>query len=83
MTALHDSKVLVLRLPEQTGNYKYWMAEMPSNEAREWREKLEHNASSLQRFDIDQTFGNPLTLMEIMKRLDARDFQVLDYPAAH
>ena len=35
------------------------------------------------RAEIDMAFGDPLTLNQVMERLQSRDFQVLDYPMQH
>jgi len=75
-----NQKVLVLRHPEQQGNFSYWLAELPSNEARRWRERLNRGESVVPEFG--DTFGQPLTLNEVMTKLQSRDFQVLDYPKA-
>jgi hypothetical protein len=78
MTA-EEQKVLVLRHPEDQGNFVYWMAEVPSSEARRWRDRLAGGESFAP--DIEHTFGDKLTLTQVMKKLQSRDFQVLDYPA--
>jgi hypothetical protein len=76
---LQDHKVLVLRHPEQQGNFSYWIAELPSKEAQRWQDRLTRGELVA---EFGDTFGQPLTLNEVMTKLQSRDFQVLDYPSA-
>ncbi|HET6248297.1 MAG TPA: hypothetical protein VFE47_11410 [Tepidisphaeraceae bacterium] len=83
MIAAADPKVLVLRLAEDQGNFTYWVAELPDDEARDWKERLARRATPPLPGEIDNAFGHRLTLNEVMMRLRSRDFQVLDYPVTH
>ena len=82
MTADPVQKVLVLRLPEKQGNFTFRMAELPREEARQWEERLSQQAATLAS-EIGSKFGEPLTLSEVMEKLQTRDFRVLDYPRRH
>jgi hypothetical protein len=59
------------------------MAELSDSEARRWKDRLSHGEVSPLQREVGTTFGDPLTLNQVMQRLRSRDFQVLDYPVQH
>lgn len=71
--------VLVLRKPEPEGNFRYWVAELTKADARRWEERL-NRPDNAREADLGGTFGGPLTLPQVMEKLQARDFRVLDFP---
>lgn len=79
-TADHGQRVLVLRLPEKQGNFTFHMAELPSEEIRQWEERLLRSDTTPPAPELGLKFGKPLTLSEVMEKLQVRDFRVLDYP---
>jgi hypothetical protein len=78
MTA--ELQVLVLRRPEQQGNYRYWLAELPADEAERLEERLSHGGAVPRLSELGDPFGESLTLSEVMDKLQTRDFRVLNYP---
>jgi len=70
-----DLESIVLRTPGDEGEFKFYVAKMDREQAR----NLENRIASGD-FDLAQaaTFGTPLDLPEAMRRLDTRDFQVID-----
>ena len=82
-TADHVQRVLVLRLPEKQGNFTFHMAELPGEEMRQWEERLSRGETAPAAPEIGSKFGRPLTLSEVMEKLQTRDFRVLDYPRRH
>ena len=78
MTATDTQKIVVLRLPEVQGNFRFWLAELSEKDARHWQERIATESP----FDpeISRTFGDPLTLPQVMEKLQNHDFQVLDFP---
>lgn len=80
MTLVADEQaVLVLRQPEGEGNFSYRVAEIPGPEADRLEQELA--AGRADGPEIVRTFGDALSLSEVMTRLDSRDFRVIDYHA--
>ena len=66
---------VVLRTPGDAGEFKFYVAKLDREQVR----NLEHRIARGD-FNLEQvsTFGSPLDLPEAMRRLDTRDFQVID-----
>jgi hypothetical protein len=77
MLAAADHRVLVLRFPEEEGNFLFRVAELTDNDARRLEERLARGEAKT----LPPSFGAPLTLVEVMDELESRDFRVLDYPS--
>lgn len=79
MTTEETNRVVVFRAPLQEGNFKYWLAEFSSDE--EVR-RIEEHCAKRERIVLPIEFkisvGTALTLPEVMEKLHARNFQVLD-----
>ncbi|HWE02984.1 MAG TPA: hypothetical protein VG326_11305 [Tepidisphaeraceae bacterium] len=79
-TVAPAQKVVVLRSPQEEGNFRYWMAEFSREDAHNWEERLKATERGVES-EIGGAFGDPLTLPQVMKKLEHRpDFQVLDFP---
>jgi hypothetical protein len=76
MMTAEDHKVLVLRLPEEKGNFLFRVAELSNSDARCLEERLARGEAK----SVPPDFGAPLTLVQVMDELQSRDFRVLDYP---
>jgi len=76
-------KVLVLRLRKAAdkSDFHFRVAELPTPKAREWERWMAAGSADSSVPEINGAFSDPLTLPEVMDKLQARDFQVVDYPA--
>ncbi|MDB5174451.1 MAG: hypothetical protein JWO87_2496 [Phycisphaerales bacterium] len=80
------SRVLVLRLPADEGNFVYRLAELNGPEAEQLEQKLEtgelgsREAAAL-RQELMRRSGEVLNLAQVMARLPG-DFRVVDYTKA-
>jgi hypothetical protein len=68
-------KSVVLRMPGEEGDFKFFIAKFEHEDADRVAERLAGGA-----FDPDQmqAFGAPMDLKQTMHRLDTRDFYVID-----
>jgi hypothetical protein len=71
-------KSVVLRIPGEGGDFKFYVAKFSHDDADRLAEELAKG-----RLDPDQmqAFGAPLDLKQTMHRLDTRDFYVIDIDA--
>jgi hypothetical protein len=82
MTAADMQKIVVLRIPENEGNFRYWLAELSAEDARKWEERFPKLSDVNVGSELGIAFGDSLTLPQVMERLQRRDFQVFDFPRA-
>jgi hypothetical protein len=80
MTAAIIPNVVVLRAPEDQGNFRYWLAELSRDDARRWEERLANPTPASLDPEFGDAFGDPMTLPQVMEKLQQRDFQVLEFP---
>jgi hypothetical protein len=68
-------KSVVLRMPGEGGDFKFYVAKFDHADAERMAERLSAGA-----LDPDQmeAFGAPMDLKQTMHRLDTRDFYVID-----
>ena len=76
-----QQRVLILRSPDDGGNFSYRMAELPGEEANRLEHMLESDGPQSAGPEIGRVFGKPVSLREAMENLRTRDFRVIDYPA--
>lgn len=73
-----NSKVLVLKLPAEQGNFAYRLAEVKAFEAECYEHRLEEGDSEALRQELFRRSGEVLNLAQVMARLPG-DFRVVDY----
>jgi len=73
-----DLESIVLRTPDTEGDFKFYVAKMPRQEARRLEEQFSQSGVDPQ---IVASFGRPLNLSQVMTQLDTRDFHVFDLVA--
>ena len=73
-----DLESIVLRTPDVEGDFKFYVAKLPSHEARRLEEQFTRSGVDPQ---IVESFGTPLNLSQVMRQLDTRDFHVFDLAA--
>jgi hypothetical protein len=66
---------IVLRTPGNEGDFNFYVAKLPREEAARLEDQLSHGHVDPQRIAL---FGNPLNLSQVMRQLDTRNFQVFD-----
>ncbi len=83
MLAIQENdRVLVLRKPQSQGNFEYWIAEPGTQAMEQLQERLSRRNDPLV-LEIYPPLGDPMTLNEVMERLQRRNFQVFDLPDRH
>ncbi len=70
---------IVLRTPDVEGDFKFYVAKLPPQEARRLEEQFALRGVDPQ---VVASFGSPLNLSQVMNQLDTRDFHVFDLAAS-